>query len=183
MIVGEPKLRRQRIVLFRTDSRRGKLVSAVSPLAIQDEIRVDMPLSETQSLLKRSDGEFYVLEHHPADDLEALKELADSLEKFSPLVGLETVEPADQKRVRSERIRDDRSQWPDSILLDVTGLDQLFGGEKPIGRSTSTALPATGLCAPHRDRQYGRGRLGSREILTPSQNRSNPFVGNHHFAR
>jgi protein ImuB len=129
MIVGEPKLRRQRMVLFRTDSRRGKLVSAASPLALQDGIRVDMPLSETQSLLKRSDGEFYVLEHQPADDLEALNELANSLETFSPLVGLETVDLATPPRVHMKKIRDDCSRRPDSILLDVTGLDQLFGSE------------------------------------------------------
>jgi protein ImuB len=80
---------------------------------------VDMPLSEAKSLLKRNNEDFHVFEHDPAADLAAIKKLADSLETFSPLVGLEEIEPAKQKK----------GQQPSSIFLDVTGLAHLFGDE------------------------------------------------------
>lgn len=78
-----------------------------------------MPLSEAKSLLKRNSGDFHIFEHDPAADLAAIKKLADSLETFSPLVGLEEIEPAKQKK----------GQQPSSIFLDVAGLAHLFGDE------------------------------------------------------
>ncbi|MGI9517363.1 MAG: Y-family DNA polymerase, partial [Pirellulaceae bacterium] len=118
-VVSAPELRRQRIVLYRQDSRRGQLVAAASPLASREGIGVDMPLSEAKSLLKRNNEDFHAFEHDSAADLAAIKKLADSLETFSPLVGLEEIEPAKQKK----------GQQPSSIFLDVTGLAHLFGDE------------------------------------------------------
>ena len=133
LVVSEPELRRQRIVLFRHDARRGQLVAAVSPLAMQDGACVDMPLSEAKSLLQRSTpvqkanvekSDFYIFEHDPKSDLEALESLADSLESFSPTVGLKTVDQANYKQGRR----------PNSILLEVTGLAHLFGDEHQLAR-------------------------------------------------
>ncbi len=82
-----------------------------------------MPLSEAKSLL-RSSGEFYVFEHDLEADFEAIKELADKLESFSPIVGLETIGSDEFKRGRR----------PDSLLLEVTGLAHLFGDESQLAR-------------------------------------------------
>jgi protein ImuB len=125
LVVSQPELRRQRIVLFRRDSRRGQLVSAVSPLAMQDGVCIDMPLSEAKSLLRGS-GKFHLFEHDITADLEALEELADSMESFSPIVGLEVIDETDWKR----------GTRPASILLEITGLAHLFGDENQLARKT-----------------------------------------------
>lgn len=134
LVVSEPELRRQRIVLFRRDSRRGQVVSAASPLAMQDGACVDMPLSEAKSLLHHS-GDFHVFEHDPDADVEAIEVLADSLEAFSPIVGLETIDPEDFKRGRR----------PDSLLLEVTGLAHLFGDESQLARQLLVHCDALGF--------------------------------------
>jgi len=152
LVVDRPELRRKRVVLFRRDSRRGQVVAAVSPLAIRDGVCVDMPLSEAKSLLRAgAPGADYrnaksaqspassagrksaalaaslnchIFEHEPAADFEAIKALADSLEAFSPIIGLETIDPAEFKRGRR----------PDAINLEVTGLAHLFGDEAELAR-------------------------------------------------
>lgn len=127
IVVAEPELRCQRVILFQTDSRRGRLVVAASPLAMRAGIRAGMPLSEAKSLLNRAtklpdDGDFHIFEHHSGDDLAAIEELADSLEKFSPIVGTEQLEASEIKR----------GQQPVSIFLNISGLARLFGGESQL---------------------------------------------------
>ncbi len=133
-MVSEPRLRRQRIVLFRRDSRRGQIIAAASPLAMQDGACVEMPLSEAKSLLHHS-GDFHVFEHDPDADVEAIGALADSLEAFSPIVGLETIDPRDFNRGRR----------PDSLLLEVTGLAHLFGDENQLARQLVVHCEALGF--------------------------------------
>ncbi len=102
---------------------------------MQDRVCVEMPLSEAKSLL-RSSGQFHVLEHNLESDFEAIKALADSLESFSPAVGVESIEP-DQFSLAGKRGRKHkRSGWrkPDSLLLDVTGLAHLFGDENRLAQ-------------------------------------------------
>ena len=94
---------------------------------MQDRVCVEMPLSEAKSLLRSgvgSSGRFHVLEHDLESDLQAIKDLADSLESFSPVVGVETIEPDQFKRGRR----------PESLLLDVTGLAHLFGDENRLAQ-------------------------------------------------
>jgi len=94
---------------------------------MQDRVCVEMPLSEAKSLLRSgagSSGQFHVLEHDLESDLQAIKDLADSLESFSPMVGIETIEPDQFKRGRR----------PESLLLDVTGLAHLFGDENRLAQ-------------------------------------------------
>ena len=127
------------MVLFRQDSRRGQLVAAASPLAQRDGVQIDMPLAESKSLLARSTRKFnrskahgaphsagrsgnglpihsthsfHILPHDPTADVLAMQQLADDLDGFSPIIGLQ--QETDQ---------------PDCIFLDVTGLEQLFGNE------------------------------------------------------
>lgn len=165
LVVAEPALRKTHLVLFRRDSRKGQLVSAASPLAIQDGVQIDMPISEVKQLLRHagrtgqtyrpshwlhprtqhhqlarqavamvsegrceknlpstklmnekevSEDAFYILEHDPVADREALEKLTDSLHCFSPIVGIE------------------QTDSPESCFLDVTGLDSLFGDEQTL---------------------------------------------------
>ena len=113
-------------------------MAAASPLAERDGVCIEMPIAEAKSLLQRSvkrnsfrsshqssehlpnagqrnkfrSTDFYILPHDPSADLYTIQQLADRLDIFSPLVGLET----DTDR-------------PDSIFLDITGLAHLFGSE------------------------------------------------------
>jgi protein ImuB len=147
LVVSQPELRRKRILLFRRDSRRGQIISAASPLAMQDGACVDMPLSEAKSLLTRgatrrktqtklttqtsskaATNEFHIFEHDLDADLDFFEELADSLDYFSPIIGLETIDPREFKRGRR----------PDSMLLEVTGLAHLFGDESQLARELLT---------------------------------------------
>ena len=95
IVVAQSELRRQRVILFTQHAQRGRLVSAVSPLAARNGIVIDMPISEAKSLLRRSNqvgqagtGNFHVLEHDRTAELAALEDLADSLTEFSPIIGL-----------------------------------------------------------------------------------------------
>jgi protein ImuB len=66
-----------------------------------------MPLAEAQALAPQ----LVVLAHEPLRDREALARLAEACERFSPCVGLE------------EAIE------PESLLLDISNLDHLWGSE------------------------------------------------------
>ena len=124
-----PALRTQPVVISR--AVRGALrVASVSPLARRLGIRPGMPLAEAQATAglpqgcpaDRQGGESpkkgklrLQLEHDdPLSDREHLLELAAWCERYSPLVGLE------------DTLR------PSSLLIDVTGLTPLFGGESSL---------------------------------------------------
>lgn len=129
LVVSEPQLRRRCLVLFRRDSRRGQVVHAASPLAQRRGICRGMPLSEARSLAKKGVGNPFpvvVREADPQADREALRELALELHRFSPLVGLE------------------ESDDPHSLLLDISGLVHLFGGESGWSAAVREWLVAEG---------------------------------------
>lgn len=123
LVVEQVELRKQRIILFRRDSRRGRVVSAASPLAIKEGVCEGMPVSEAKSLLNSS-GRFTIFEHDLEQDVRGLETLSDSLEEFSPVVGLEVIDSREFKRGRR----------PNSLFLDVTGLAHLFGDETQLAR-------------------------------------------------
>jgi len=123
LVVEKVELRKQRIILFRRDSRRGQVVSAASPLAIKGGVCEGMPVSEAKSLLRGS-GRFTIFEHNLEQDVSGLETLSDSLEEFSPVVGLEMIDSQEFKRGRR----------PNSLFLDVTGLAHLFGDETQLAR-------------------------------------------------
>ena len=130
-----PELRRQQVLLFRRDSRRGQLVNAASPLARQAGSCVGMPLSEAKSLLRRSQSqETFLFEHDLKQDLQAIEQLCQSLESFSPTVGLETIDARDFKQ----------GKRPAALLLDVTGLAHLFGDENHLACQLLKHLEADG---------------------------------------
>ena len=145
MVAAEPEFRHRHLVLFRIDSRKGKRVTAASPLARRAGVRTEMPLNEANSLLRRaavepdpkpdrqqqrdqSVLEFHISEHDPAADLTALEQLAETLEKFSPVIGIEQDlrQIESRKKIKTSNKANARFR-PSSILLDVTGLSHLFG--------------------------------------------------------
>lgn len=82
-------------------------------------IRPGMRLSEATALV---DVEIHP--HDPHEDIEALCELAEQAQQFSPLVGIEQLD----KKLWAGR----SLLQPECLLLDVTGIAGLFGGESQL---------------------------------------------------
>ena len=82
-------------------------------------IRPGMRLSEATALV---DVEIH--QHDPHEDIEALCELAEQAQQFSPLVGIEQLD----KKLWAGR----SLLQPECLLLDVTGIAGLFGGESQL---------------------------------------------------
>lgn len=135
LVVDRPELRHQPVVLSFRDSRRGQCVGACSPRAAQAGIQCQMPLAEAKALASRAHAKnalqtrqevkstdvrvplsesWHWLEQRLDHDLEALKRLADRCQWFSPIVGIEE--------------RDN----PSCLMLEITGVSQLFGGERAL---------------------------------------------------
>ncbi len=128
-------------MLFRADSRKGKLVASASPLARRLGIRRDMPMAEAKALLQHVSNQsneetpFFLREHDPVADREAIEQLAWSLEKFSPVVGLEQ----DFSRIDNRKKGKVNPMFgPSSLLMDVTGLGHLFGGLESLAKQLQT---------------------------------------------
>ena len=141
MVVAEPELRQQRVVLFRSDSRKGKIVASASPMARRLGIRRDMPLAESKALLQHASNQseeeapFFLREHDPLADRDAIEQLAWALEQFSPVVGLEQ----DFSRIDNRKKGKVNSAFgPSSLLMDVTGLGPLFGGLELLAKQLQT---------------------------------------------
>jgi protein ImuB len=106
------------ILLYRRDPRRGNIVATANQMARQAGILPQMPLSQCGSLCPSAT----VVEHDPQRDIEALVQLAESAQCFSPIVGLESLD---------NQIWAGRSlHEPQSIYMDVTGISPLFDGEE-----------------------------------------------------
>ncbi|MEQ8785464.1 MAG: hypothetical protein RIC55_04165 [Pirellulaceae bacterium] len=134
-IVAQPELDGRPLVLHARDPRRGECVKACSAQARRVGVRPRMPLAEASAMLgAKHDGDKtqQLLPYDAAADREALAHLAEHCERFSPLVGLEQ--------------RDE----PECLLLDVTRLGPLFGGEEALAQA---------VVDDFRDRGY-RVRIG-----------------------
>jgi protein ImuB len=69
-------------------------------------------------------------EHDPHADIEGLIGLSEQLQQFSPIVGIESLDP---------KLWSGRSlHQPQSILMDATGLASWFGGEKELGQAVQS---------------------------------------------
>lgn len=82
-------------------------------------IRPGMRLSEATALI-----DIEIHQHDPHEDIEALCELAEQAQQFSPVVGIEQLD----KKLWAGR-------WllqPECLLLDITGIAGLFGGESQL---------------------------------------------------
>ena len=119
---AEPALAGHAVVLETRDARRGLLIAAANLVARRAGGRVGMRMSELAALGLSSAVVWDVRPYQPEEDLDALCELAEQAQQFSPLVGLE--------------LHDDRP-WcgrttcqPQALFLDISGIPPLFGGEE-----------------------------------------------------
>lgn len=140
-VASRPELAGQTLVIYERHARDGSRVKACSAAAWDAGIRPGMPLAEAQTLGQKEPtagprvagpaeaktAAPFFLTHEALHDREALTALAEWCQKFSPLVGLDTAEE------------------PDCLLLDVSGVAQLFGGEEGLARQVVSAFRQRGL--------------------------------------
>ena len=105
------------------DARRGRVVTAANATARAFGIVPQMQLSQASTLC----AEAQLIEHDPQADIESLCSLAESAQCFSPIVGLEQLDPQPWAGRSLHQ--------PQSILLDVTGIAPLFGGDAKLASS------------------------------------------------
>ena len=122
LLAARPELART-VLLLTEKTRRGEFVSFCNPWACRRGIAVGMPLAEALSLVHGRDS-VTVEPVQPEADRIALEELALRCEQYSPCVGLE------------------EAASPHGLLLDITGIAHLFGGELPLIRRLQTELIA-----------------------------------------
>jgi len=141
------------IVLYEKHARYGQLVKACSTEAVTHGVRPGMPLAEAQTCLhalfngkpkatansphsrlrlavKREQRKPTTVHFAPRDahsDREALTKLAEWCERFSPVVGL------------------DQTDEPDCLLMDISGLAKLFGGEEALACTVAKAFNERGF--------------------------------------
>jgi len=141
LIRAKPQLKQQPIILHH-NARRGQSVAACSRAAWRLGVRVAMPLSEATALGNQYDGPprpsnqhndglrgpsykrtpLHIESHDPFEDHKALEEIAVWCHRFSPLVGLADEDPVE------------------TLLLDVTGIAPLFGGEQAMNQQIESAF-------------------------------------------
>jgi protein ImuB len=107
---------RQPFVLQARDPRRGWLVMASNEAARQYRIYPGMPIGEACALLPS----LKLFEYEPQEDLQALIELAQEAWQFSPIVGLEPLDPHPWAGHSLHQ--------PQAFFLEADGLTHLFGG-------------------------------------------------------
>jgi len=143
------------VLLHARDPRRGLVVVACNDAAASAGIRLGMPLAEATTLAGQVVGTLRVpttLPHDPAADLAELARLAEHCERFSPLVGWETVEAKVQGskfKVQSQRaltLNVEPGTW-NCLFLDITGIGVLFGGEAQLAREAVADLARLGYTA------------------------------------
>ena len=83
-------------------------------------------------------------------DLAALTRLAEHCERYSPIVGWETVEAGvrdgPRSKVQSPKLDANFGPWTSDfgLWLDITGIGVLFGGEEALARAVIADLAGLG---------------------------------------
>lgn len=124
-------LRDQPLVLVASRQER-EIVGHCCELAGRRGIRAGMPLAEAKTLLQPRSGRpeiGYCLPEEPDQDQQALRQVAWDCEQFSPLVGLE------------------QAELPESLMLDITGCAEHFGGESGLTQQVIEFCQTQGLSA------------------------------------
>jgi protein ImuB len=127
-LVAQPELKNKAVVLHQLQPRSGQQITACSRAARDGGLYVGMSLAEASGLWKKTSQQvpLHLEEHDPPADRQQLAQLARWSEPFSPLIGLETcVEPQ-------------------SLLLDITGLDRLLGSDEKIANQLQAAFHRLG---------------------------------------
>ena len=118
----QPEHRARPCALFQQDGRQGIRVVACSREAVAEGIVPGMSLSDARSLLPSA----HFSKHQPDADATALLNLAWSCQQFSPYVGIE------------------RFAGLACLMMDVTGVAHLFGGDRSLARQVVTFLSKRG---------------------------------------
>ncbi len=93
VLAGDPTLIGRPVILETRDPRRGLLVAAANLAARQAGARVGMRMSELAALKPADDSiSWEVREYDPETDLDALCDLVEQAQQFSPVVGLEQLQ-------------------------------------------------------------------------------------------
>lgn len=130
------------IVIHRPDPRRGDLVRLCSALAWRCGVRPGMPLAEATALF-RHEREYLLAEHDPAADLKLLAKIAAWCDRYSPLVGWETV-PGGRRELLASL---PPPAEPEALYLDITGIGPLFGGEEKLAADLLGEVTQRGFAA------------------------------------
>ncbi len=122
VLAAEPSLVGRSVVLETRDARRGLLVAGANLAARRAGACIGMRMSELAALKPTDDrADWDVRPYDPAADLDALCELVEQAQQFSPVVGLEQLQ--DQPWHGRHHLQ------PQAMLLDATGIANLFGDE------------------------------------------------------
>jgi len=108
-----------------------QLVTACCGQCLRAGVRPGMTIAHARALLRDP----VVVDADPGRDRRSLEKLARWMMRFSPFVAV-------------DRTFEDEGREPDGLLLDLTGCDRLFGGERCLLGLMSAAL--TGLRLHHR---------------------------------
>lgn len=109
------------MVLYSNDARRGRLVAAANATARQRGVVPGMTLAQLTAICPDAKWS----EHDPNADIEELLTIAEGLQQFCPLVGLEAL---------GRQLWAGRSiHQPQGIFLDITGLAAWYGSEMRLG--------------------------------------------------
>lgn len=127
---AQPEHRDRAIVLFADTGRTGLRVVACCPSAVERGVVPGMPLAEAEGVAEaarqpQSNAPVF-LHHEPENDRNGLEGLAVWCARFSPVVGIEET---------------------DSLLLDLSGCGDLFGGERRLSMRLARALARWGFSA------------------------------------
>jgi protein ImuB len=121
---------RRPIILHARDARRGQFVTNCNAAAWQHGVRPSMLLAEAAALAGR---QCQIVPSNPIADLAALARLAEYCERFSPIVGWQTI--------------DETPAEPDRLFLEIAGVAVLFGGEEMLAHEAVSDLARLGYTA------------------------------------
>ncbi len=123
------------IVLHARDARRGRVVAAANATARTMGVLPQMPLSQASTLCPDA----HLVEYDPHSDIEALCSMAEAAQCFSPIVGIEQIDPQPWAGRSIHQ--------PQAILLNVTGIGPLFGGEESLAQIVHNWIADQGYLA------------------------------------
>ena len=133
---------RHALVIHASTPRRGQTVRACSSAAHEQGVRVGMSLSEATGLFP-DERHVRLVEHDPQADLTALSAWAQHCERFSPVVGWQTISGGNRQMDHELA----PATEPDTLWLDVAGIEPLFGGEAGLQQAIRSDVAACGWVA------------------------------------
>jgi protein ImuB len=117
LIAARRELRKRAVLIVKRSARGGEIVYLASALARQQGVRLGMPVAEAVACFP-DEQSVHLAVDDPKTDLHWLARIAGWCERYSPLVGWQTVSKLPPSGDR-----------PTALYLDIQGIGLLFGGE------------------------------------------------------